>query len=631
MLSRSRIIQLACIAVAVCCLTAAGYLQGVLDKQNAEHQLNLTEIVENHPAKALLTMAPGGLRAPLVNYLWIRAESLKDKGKHYEAMQLADLICQLQPHFPGVWSFHAWNMAWNISVTTHTPQERWLWIHNAIKLLRDRGIPINRHSLTLYRELGWIYYNKMGGYMDEMHMSYKRRWAALMQRVVGAPPSGTTEEAIAAFRLIADAALDKDYRHQGRQTIQPDQLQLLLDDAEVAAYVRLLDEQGIAVGEQLLDAYNRFSLDELAQAVRLGPPRPSAEDELKLSALINSEAHTSARRKLLAFVRAQVLWNVYKLDPDWMLQLMERYGPIDWRVSQMHGLYWATYGLHVCESLELGDMNTLNTDRIVLNSLQEATFQGRWSYIENKQKPDEPWIQWNSDWRFIDAVHAEYIRLGEFTSKARGTSFRKSQFSVNHINFLSRAIAMLYASGRMQKAGELMEWVKKHYAPSDRVWYMDLEDLVISFLNPDGAPSKALARSQITASLQTAYLNLTHGNKKKYRKSIAYAKRVYRVYQKDVPKRNALPELAILAREELRKILVEPRIIGVMLPLEDRSNLYMSLDDRMQRMLFPLIAMPLHRQCQLENIDPRKAFPMPPGLAEELRRTQGAAGKSLVR
>ncbi|MCK5558744.1 MAG: hypothetical protein KAJ01_10210, partial [Candidatus Hydrogenedentes bacterium] len=256
MFSRSRIIQLACIVAAVCCLAGAGALQGVLDEQNALHQLNLTEIVENHPSKALLTMAPGGLRAPLVNYLWIRAESLKDKGQNYEAMQLADFICQLQPHFAGVWSFHAWNMAWNISVSTHTPQERWLWIHNAIKLLRDRGIPINRHSLTLYRELAWIFHNKMGGYMDEMHMSYKQRWAALMQRVVGAPPAGTTEEAIAAFRLIAESPLDKDLSRQGRQTIQADQLQLLLNDAEAAAYARLLDAQGIAVDQEFLDAYN---------------------------------------------------------------------------------------------------------------------------------------------------------------------------------------------------------------------------------------------------------------------------------------------------------------------------------------------------------------------------------------
>ena len=446
-----------------------------------------------------------------------------------------------------------------------------------------------------------------------------------MQRVVGAPPSGTTEEAIAAFRLIAESPLDKNYSRQGRQAIQPDQLELLLKDAGTVAYVRLLDAQGIAVGQELLDAYNRYSLDELAQAVRVGPPIPATEDQQKISALINSEAHRPARVKLIAFVRGQLLWNIYKLDPEWMLQLMERYGPIDWRVTQMHGLYWATYGLKVCESVELGDMNTLNTDRIVLNSLQEATFQGRWSYMENEKNPDEPWILWNSDWRFIDSVHAEYIRLGEFTAKARGTSFQNNQLSVNHVNYLSRAISMLYASGRIKKATELMEWIKLHYAPAGDEWSGDVENLVIFFLNPDGAPSKALARGQITASLQTAYLNLAYGNKEKYRKSLAYAKRVHRVYQKDVPKRNALPSLAILAGEELRKILIEPRIIGVQMPLEDRSALYMNLDDRMQRMLFPKIAMPLANQCQLEKIDFRKAFPMPPGLVEEMRRAQGAS------
>jgi len=54
-------------------------------------------------------------------------------------------------------------------------------------------------------------------------------------------------------------------------------------------------------------------------------------------------------RKVLAFLRAQILWNEYRMDPQYMQALMMRYGPMDWRSVWAHGLYWSSYGCHVVE------------------------------------------------------------------------------------------------------------------------------------------------------------------------------------------------------------------------------------------------------------------------------------------
>jgi hypothetical protein len=68
-----------------------------------------------------LGIAMGAFRGIFVNWLWMRANDLKEQGKYYEAVDLAKTITRLQPRFPRVWAFHAWNLAYNISVATNTP------------------------------------------------------------------------------------------------------------------------------------------------------------------------------------------------------------------------------------------------------------------------------------------------------------------------------------------------------------------------------------------------------------------------------------------------------------------------------------------------------------------------------
>jgi hypothetical protein len=43
--------------------------------------------------------------------------------------------------------------------------------------------------------------------------------------------------------------------------------------------------------------------------------------------------------------RARLLRTKYKMDPAKMLEVNERYGPLDWRLPEAHGIYWASVGL----------------------------------------------------------------------------------------------------------------------------------------------------------------------------------------------------------------------------------------------------------------------------------------------
>src|SRR5687767_1811809 len=121
------------------------------------------------PVLAFTTIALGGFRGLIANFLWIRASDLEDSGKYFEVVQLADWITKLQPYFATVWVHQAWNMAYNISVKFSEPSDRWLWVQRGIELLRDQGLKYNPHETLIYREIAWFFQHKMGQDLDDAH------------------------------------------------------------------------------------------------------------------------------------------------------------------------------------------------------------------------------------------------------------------------------------------------------------------------------------------------------------------------------------------------------------------------------------------------------------------------------
>ncbi len=641
-------------------LALAGMMQRPLRSQSQRFELvpkgNI--VARDHPEAALLTMAPGGLRALLINFLWIRSQQYHQDGRHFDAMQLAELICRMQKHFPGVWKFHAWNMAWNISSTTRTPEERWRWVYNGVRLLRDEGIPLNPTSIELYNELAYIFYEKMGGFMDEMHMAYKQRWASKMQRLLASPPYGTTAEVIEVFRPIAQAPLDKTPSRRGlkdrqdRVIMQADQLRLIIDpgaagddqekakyyEAKAAEYAGLLAAQGVKIDQGLLGAYNKYSLDDAVQLARpiLWQAKPKSDRDKAVSALINDGKYAAARGKLLAFVRAQILWHEYKMDPQWMLHLMEKYNiPLDWRQPIAHGLYWMTYGIHATGHAETGEIVSLAVDRQILNSLKALTWNGRLAYMENPAKPDYPGIGWGADWRYISPAHRkhnEIIKLLvviENLKRKPGEkphTYKDSVLSEGHINYLAAAIEMLFVLRRTDQAQKYLDWIRDVYDPDGDEWELPLDEFVLRRITKGGAPIPQRARNQLTASLQMAMYYLAADDDEEYHRSVSYARRVYKAYYDSVPERMELPPLAVYAREELKKMLVAPQAAGFNLSFDARIRVYSRIGrywpsqdvDRPgpQLLVYDIVARYLRRECDVRNIDFERAFPPPPYLKE---------------
>ena len=180
------------IAVALCgglLFAASRTIPGINAGRRSLNMYGSEDVTQTAPPEyAFAIQAFGAFRGIITHIAFIRAEDYKREGRYYDAMQLASWICKLQPHFPSVWEFHSWNMAWNISVTTYTPQERWNWVYNGAKLIRDEGLKYNPRAVNLYRQLAWVFVNKMSESTDEFHMTFKAEWAFRMHLVLGPPP-----------------------------------------------------------------------------------------------------------------------------------------------------------------------------------------------------------------------------------------------------------------------------------------------------------------------------------------------------------------------------------------------------------------------------------------------------------
>lgn len=173
---------------AIAAFVLAGRMNERLLDLRREHGLDQAEPLENAPPLvAFTTVALGGFRGVLADLLWLRATELQDEGKYFELVQLADWITKLEPRFTSIWAFHAWNLAYNISVLFDDPADRWRWVRHGIRLLRDEGLRYNAGSAPLYRELGWLFQHKVGAAYDQAHLYYKRAWAREMTEALEGP------------------------------------------------------------------------------------------------------------------------------------------------------------------------------------------------------------------------------------------------------------------------------------------------------------------------------------------------------------------------------------------------------------------------------------------------------------
>ena len=132
------------------------------------------------PSLILITVALGPIRGLIADALWWRVAELQERSEYFEIMKITEWITTMQPNNPYVWTYHAWNLTYNIAYEFPTAETRWEWIYNGIKLLRDEGLQMNPDNNYIKNELGWIFVDRVGGTSDAQFDYYIYKWSEIM-------------------------------------------------------------------------------------------------------------------------------------------------------------------------------------------------------------------------------------------------------------------------------------------------------------------------------------------------------------------------------------------------------------------------------------------------------------------
>jgi hypothetical protein len=552
---RDRTAQLIAAVVMVCCLVASAFMAPSVAASAGRNRLVYGDTVEEgDPPEVALGIAMGAFRGLFVNILWIRANDRKQEGRYYDAVDLAKTITRLQPRFPRVWAFHAWNLAYNISVATNTPEERWNWVSQGIRLLRDEGIPKNPNDLLVHKELGWIFLHKVQGFMDDANGYYKRQHARDWTIVLGPPPRRDADHIPTEARqkqLVEWLTNVMNAKETLADVIAGDPraqelVDRLRDEAGIDLTLPFFKDDGSGPGEQLLTLIEeQRSLGRVLETTGLRAGRP--DRNAKAVELINNMELRPAFRLLALHVRKRVLVDKYHMEPDRMIRYTEAYGPLDWRHPASHALYWAQRGIENALSRATAenkrDFDFLNTDRLVVQAVQELFRTGDLYFdILNPQfymtMPSVDYIPVYGDILEVLSKREaeEWESKGVMTSKTRPYQL----YSAGYENFLKDAVRYLYRRGDLNAAqtyfDKLITYAKLNTNDPFRPekFNMPLKEWVVKEISEEerfAVPNVAL--QEVVGSLQGAYLNgLLMGNMKLFRDCYTYAAEVHAVFVK---------------------------------------------------------------------------------------------------
>lgn len=107
------------------------------------------------PQEFVGTVLAGGLRGVGVNVLWIRAASLMEEGRYDELAAVTEAISRMEPNQPTAWTFHAWNLAFNVAGRYTNPEDRFRWMRRGLDHAIT-GAEKNPRDPRLAYWVGWI-------------------------------------------------------------------------------------------------------------------------------------------------------------------------------------------------------------------------------------------------------------------------------------------------------------------------------------------------------------------------------------------------------------------------------------------------------------------------------------------
>jgi hypothetical protein len=351
-------------------------------------------------------------------------------------------------------------------------------------------------------------------------------------------PRVTTVWIVAAWNMSYNISV-KFSRESDRWLWVKRGIELLRDEAlvynpsEVLLYRELAWHFQHKMGHNLDDAHLYYKM-AWASAMQplLGGGRPNFDE---LIAPPNDEARA----------RARTLRERYKLDPAFMKEVDQEYGPLDWRRPETHAIYWASRGKRMAKTPK--DLITLR--RVLYQSMQMAFMRGR--FVEN---PFDNRIDFGPNLDIVDKVNATYEQALAEDAEMRDNISRA------HKNFLLDAVYFLYVHARLREAEKWLAAVKAKY-PADYPPNTTLDSYALGRIGADATETDMnRTSSNLRGILAQACYYYAIGEDDQSKGLELLAANVYNRYQGKIvggpsSTRVGLPPLANIKQDVLQRAL----------------------------------------------------------------------------
>ena len=197
--------------------------------------------------------------------------------------------------------------------------------------------------------------------------------------------------------------------------------------------------------------------------------------------------------------RASLLRDKYKMDPEFMKVVNERYGPLEWRLPESHAIYWAALGLRAAErnpaKIKPDDLITLR--RVIYQSMQTSFQRGR--LVAN---PFMKSFEFGPNLDIIPKVSAAYEEAAHDDEKNR------DHIETAHKNFLKDAVYFLYEGNRINDAANWYKYLGTKFPNSTLLDYrtnsfarnLTLDEYAVSRAQED--VNETMSRDRVKAVIE---------------------------------------------------------------------------------------------------------------------------------
>ncbi|MCS7337597.1 MAG: hypothetical protein NZ739_05080 [Verrucomicrobiae bacterium] len=274
-------------------------------------------------------------------------------------------------------------------------------------------------------------------------------------------------------------------------------------------------------------------------------------NKVDLSELVDPKTDEAKRR-------AALLREKFKMDPEFMKQLDERYGPLEWRLPEASAIYWAAVGLEKAK-LNPGRVNKddlVMLRRVIYQSMQMSFRRGKLIF-----NPFAGTVELGPNLDIIPKVNAAYEEQAAEDEKNRDVIKRA------HRNFLRDAVYFLYAHARLKEAEQWFNYLATNY-PNDNLitgntnskpGQITLDEYALARLQEDiGETSRDRVKAILEGLAYNYFRELVLGEYERAEGFRLFARKVYQRYARetaDSGERIRIPPPEEIEKEVLKQLL----------------------------------------------------------------------------